>query len=101
MSADASAARALEAAPVGLPEGLEIVWVGVSGYRLTYQGVSLFVDPYVSRVPLRSLLLRRPATPDAAMLDRYAGAPGEVAGILVGHPHFNHAVVAPPIAPHT
>jgi L-ascorbate metabolism protein UlaG (beta-lactamase superfamily) len=101
MSADASAARALEAAPVGLPEGLEIVWLGVSGYRLTYQGVSLFVDPYVSRVPLRSLLLRRPATPDAAMLDRYAGAPGEVAGILVGHTHFDHAVDAPAIARRT
>jgi L-ascorbate metabolism protein UlaG (beta-lactamase superfamily) len=101
MSGDASAARALEAAPVGLPDGLEIVWLGVSGYRLTYQDVSLFVDPYVSRVPLRALLLRRPATPDPAMLDHYAGAPGEVAGILVGHTHFDHAVDAPAIARRT
>ena len=40
----------------------EIEWLGVSGYRLTYEGVSLFVDPYVSRVPLRALLLGRVAT---------------------------------------
>src|SRR4051812_36814080 len=98
MSADASAARALEAAPVGLPDGLEIVWLGVSGYRLTYEGVSLFVDPYVSRVPLRALVLRRQALPDETLVDRYIGAPGPVAGVLVGHTHFDHAVDAPAIA---
>ncbi len=73
-------------------------WLGVSGYRLTYEGVSLFIDPYVSRVPLRSLLLRRPAMPDERMLDRFATAPGRVAGVLVGHTHFDHAVDAPAIA---
>lgn len=97
-SDDAQAVRELEAVPLGLPRGLEVSWLGVSGYRLTYEGVSLFVDPYVSRVPLRSLLLRRTAMPDPAMLDRYAGAPGPVAGVLVGHTHFDHAVDAPAIA---
>jgi L-ascorbate metabolism protein UlaG (beta-lactamase superfamily) len=32
------------------------------------------------------------------MLDRYAGAPGEVAGVLVGLTHFDHAVDAPALA---
>jgi L-ascorbate metabolism protein UlaG (beta-lactamase superfamily) len=95
---DAQALSELEAVPLDLPAGLEIEWLGVSGYRLTYEGVSLFVDPYVSRVPLRSLLLRRPAMPDEALIDRYARAPGEVAGVLVGHTHFDHAVDAPAIA---
>jgi L-ascorbate metabolism protein UlaG (beta-lactamase superfamily) len=95
---DAQALRELEAAPLGLPAGLELSWLGVSGYRLTYEGVSLLVDPYVSRVPLRALLLRRPAMPDAAIIDRYASAPGPVAGVLVGHTHFDHAVDAPAIA---
>jgi L-ascorbate metabolism protein UlaG (beta-lactamase superfamily) len=49
-------------------------------------------------VPLRALLLRRQALPDPAMLDRYATAPGAVAGVLVGHTHFDHAVDAPAIA---
>lgn len=97
-TADALALRRLEAVPLGLPAGLEVEWLGVSGYRLTYEGVSLFVDPYVSRVPLRALLLGRVAMPDAALIERYAGAPGAVAGVLVGHTHFDHAVDAPAIA---
>jgi L-ascorbate metabolism protein UlaG (beta-lactamase superfamily) len=94
---DAQVLRALEAVEVGWPAGLEVAWLGVSGYRLTYEGVTVFVDPYVSRVPLRSLLLRRTALPDPAMVERYAGIPegGTVAGVLVGHTHFDHAVDAP------
>src|SRR3954465_11816577 len=92
---DAQAAREMERVPLDLPPALEVRWLGVSGYRLTYEGVSLFVDPYVSRVPLRSLLLRRRALPDPAMVERYATVPpGSVAGILVGHTHFDHAVDA-------
>ena len=95
---DAQAARELERIPLGLPAGLDVRWLGVSGYRLTYDGVSIFIDPYVSRVPLRAFLLRRRALPDATMLERYAGSPGAVAGILVGHTHFDHAVDAPALA---
>ena len=95
---DDSALRLLEAVPLELPAGLELEWLGVSGYRITYEGVSLFVDPYVSRVPLRALLLGRVAMPDAAQIERYVAAPGAVAGVLVGHTHFDHAVDAPAIA---
>jgi L-ascorbate metabolism protein UlaG (beta-lactamase superfamily) len=96
---DADALRGLEAVPLDLPPGLELEWLGVSGYRIAYEGVALFVDPYVSRAPLRSLLLRRTALPDPAQLDRWAGASGnDVAGVLVGHTHFDHAIDAPAIA---
>ncbi len=95
---DADALRGLEAADLTLPRGLELEWLGVSGYRMTYEGVSLFIDPYISRVPLRSLLLRRRALPDPALLDRWVGRAGDVAGVLVGHTHFDHAVDAPAIA---
>ncbi len=81
-----------------LPAGLDVQWLGVSGYRLSFEGVSLFIDPYVSRVPLRNLITRRATVPDRAMIDRYISAPGSVAGVLVGHTHFDHAVDAPAIA---
>ena len=86
------------AAAGGLPAGLEVEWLGVSGYRLSCEGKTLFIDPYLSRVPLRNLLLRRPTLPDPAALDRFVRAPGEVVGVLVGHTHFDHAVDAPAIA---
>src|ERR1044072_5436358 len=80
---DADALRGLAAVPLELPRGLELAWLGVSGYRMTYEGVSLFVDPYVSRVPLRSLLLRRRALPDPALLDRHARAAGDGVGVFL------------------
>jgi L-ascorbate metabolism protein UlaG (beta-lactamase superfamily) len=97
--ADDQTLAELEAPEIaGLPAGLEVEWLGVSGYRLTYEGKTIFIDPYVSRVPLRSLLLRRTTLPDPAALDRFVKAPGEVVGVLVGHTHFDHAVDAPAIA---
>jgi L-ascorbate metabolism protein UlaG (beta-lactamase superfamily) len=96
--ADGQALGELETRPTALPEGLEIEWLGVSGYRLSCEGKTIFIDPYLSRVPFRSLLTRRPTLPDPAALDRFVHAPGEVVGVLVGHTHFDHAVDAPAIS---
>ena len=95
---DRQALGELERQPLELPRGLEVEWLGVSGYRLTHEGRTLFVDPYLSRVPFRDLVFRRPTLPDPAALDRFGGAKGEVVGVLVGHTHFDHAVDAPAIA---
>ncbi len=95
---DGQALGELEARPLELPAGLELEWLGVSGYRMSFEGQTLFVDPYLSRVPFGDLLRRRPTLPDPAALDRFVHAPGEVAGVLVGHTHFDHAVDAPAIA---
>lgn len=95
-----SAADELEARGLELPAGLEIRWLGVSGFLITFQGQALIIDPYLSRVPLRSLLLRRRALPEAELIARYAALPegALLAGVLVGHTHFDHAVDAPAIA---
>ncbi len=95
---DGQALGELEKGRLELPAGLEVEWLGVSGYRLSAEGKTLFVDPYVSRVPFGDLLRRRPTLPDPAALDRFVRAPGEVVGVLVGHTHFDHAVDAPAIA---
>jgi L-ascorbate metabolism protein UlaG (beta-lactamase superfamily) len=95
---DGQALGELEHRPLELPAGLELEWLGVSGYRISFEGMTLFIDPYLSRVPFGDLVRRRPTLPDPAALDRFAGAPGEVVGVLVGHTHFDHAVDAPAIA---
>jgi len=95
---DGEALGELEASPLELPPGLEIEWLGVSGYRMTCEGKTVFVDPYVSRVPFGDLLRRRATLPDPAALDRFVHPHGEVVGVLVGHTHFDHAVDAPAIS---
>src|SRR5258707_1676255 len=95
---DSQAAGELEAQPLKLPAGLEVEWLGVSGYRMSFEGKPLFIDPYLSRVPFGDLLRRKPTLPDPAALDRFVHAPGDVVGVLVGHTHFDHAVDAPAIA---
>ncbi len=95
---DGQALAELQARPLDLPAGLELEWLGVSGYRMSYEGSTVFIDPYVSRVPLGAVLRRTPSLPDPAMVDRYIRASGGVVGVLVGHTHFDHAVDAPAIA---
>ena len=63
---DADAMRELADRPVELARGLELEWLGVAGYRLSYEGQTIYIDPYVSRVPLSSVLRRAPALADAA-----------------------------------
>jgi L-ascorbate metabolism protein UlaG (beta-lactamase superfamily) len=95
---DRDALRELQGGSLELPAGLELEWLGVSGYRIDCEGHTLFVDPYLSRAPLRNLILRRRALPDPGALDRFGAAAGAVVGVLVGHTHFDHAVDAPAIA---
>jgi L-ascorbate metabolism protein UlaG (beta-lactamase superfamily) len=97
-AADRQALTELEARALAIPPGLELEWLGVSGYRLTYEGQTLLVDPYLSRVPLSALLRRRPAVPDPRLTERFIGDRENVLGVLVGHTHFDHAVDAPAIA---
>ncbi len=95
---DRQALGELEHRPLALPEGLELTWLGVSGYRLSSGGQTVLIDPYVSRVPLSAVLRRTPAVPDPALVERYLAGHGEVVGVLVGHTHFDHAVDAPAAA---
>lgn len=99
---DASVLRELSAHRLELPRGLELEWLGTAGYRLAYQGVAIYIDPYFSRVTLGQVLRRERALPDEERLQRYlAKSRDRVAGILLGHCHFDHAIDAPAIARHT
>jgi L-ascorbate metabolism protein UlaG (beta-lactamase superfamily) len=82
---------------LGLPPGLEVEWLGVAGYRLTYAGQTIYLDPYLSRVSLGTLLRGRTAPVDTALHDRWLRPAGEVVGVLVGHTHFDHAIDVPAI----
>lgn len=69
----------------------------MAGYRLTYEGQTIYLDPYISRVGLGELLRGRPALADRDALTRWLRPAGQVLGVLVGHTHFDHAVDVPEI----
>ncbi len=96
-AADHAAQRELCAAGLRplLPAGLAIEWLGTAGFRLSLEGTTVLIDPYLTRLPLRSLLGRRAALPDEAVVA--ARAPGADA-VLIGHAHFDHVLDAPLIA---
>ena len=80
---------------VDLPTGLEIEWLGTAGFRLTFQGTTLLIDPFLSRARLTDVVRQRPMAVQAAIVDRLAPVAD---AILVGHTHFDHAVDVPHIA---
>jgi L-ascorbate metabolism protein UlaG (beta-lactamase superfamily) len=96
---DLAAMRNLFATRLPLPRGLKLEWLGTAGYRLTMDGQTLLIDPYLTRVPLRNVFMRTPARADPALHERYIRpAAREVLGILVGHTHFDHAIDVPELA---
>ncbi len=78
-----------------LPAGFDLRWLGVAGFALTYQGTTVLIDPYVSRISLGDSLRRRVALPDPVLVDRWVP---RADAVLLGHTHFDHAVDAPAIA---
>jgi L-ascorbate metabolism protein UlaG (beta-lactamase superfamily) len=95
---DAETMRELAAQPLELAQGLELEWLGVAGYRLTYESHTLYIDPYLSRVPFSSVIRRAPALADPALHERFLRPSGTVVGVLVGHTHFDHAIDVPAIS---
>ena len=97
---DADAMRELASEPLELAEGVELEWLGVAGYRLSYEGQTIYIDPYISRAPLSSVIRRTPALADPGLHERFLRPSGRVAGVLVGHTHFDHAIDVPELTRH-
>ena len=94
---DRDALRTLESTPLELPQGLQLEWLGVAGYRLVYEGQSLLLDPFVSRFPLASFVRRRNTLPDRNRVETF-DPQGTVAGIACSHAHWDHSLDAPAFA---
>ena len=81
-----------------LPPGLELTWLGTAGFRLAYQGVVVWIDPYVTRLALGDLVRRRVVSPADEAIARWID---RADAVLVGHTHFDHALDVPAIARRT
>lgn len=81
-----------------LPRGLSLTWLGTAGFRLAYEGTVVWIDPYVTRLPLRDFVLRRAVPADDVEVAKWIDTADAV---LVGHTHFDHAMDVPAIARRT
>ncbi len=86
------------AAPLPLPKGLELMWLGTAGFKLSYQGTTIWIDPYVTRLSMLQLVGRRVVPPSSEAVSRWID---KADAVLVGHTHFDHALDVPAIARHT
>lgn len=95
--ADRATVEDLLVDPAGqaLPAGLELRWLGVAGFELTYGDTTVLIDPYVSRMPMTHMLRRGPSLPDPTLVDAWLP---RADAVLLGHTHFDHAVDAPAVA---
>ena len=78
-----------------LPPGLSLRWLGTAGFALTYEGTTILIDPYVTRLGLGDLLRGRVVSSSRAALMRWV-PPADA--VLVGHTHFDHVLDVPAIA---
>jgi L-ascorbate metabolism protein UlaG (beta-lactamase superfamily) len=78
-----------------LPRGLELTWLGTAGFRLAYQGSTLLVDPYVTRLSFGAMVRRRVVRASDAAIAHWID---RADAVLVGHTHFDHALDVPAIA---
>lgn len=85
-------------APPPLPPGLDVAWIGTAGFRLRYQGTTIWIDPYLTRLPLGRFARHAVTAPDDAAVAAVVDAADAV---LIGHTHFDHALDAPIIAART
>lgn len=86
---------AVDADDLGLPPGVEVRWLGVAGFAISYEGTTVLIDPYVTRRPVGDMLRRKVWGSDPVILDKHVP---KADAILLGHTHFDHALDTPAIA---
>lgn len=76
---------------------VRVQWLGTAGFRISYQGFVVLIDPYVTRASL-GRCVTSPLWTDVVAVDRYVD---KAHAIIVGHTHFDHALDVPFIAKRT
>ncbi len=78
-----------------LPTGASIEWLGTAGFRLSCEGTTILIDPFLTRRGLGETLGSPSVRTDPAVVARLAP---DADAVLIGHCHFDHAMDVPELA---
>ncbi|MBV1921345.1 MAG: hypothetical protein KUG73_11730, partial [Pseudomonadales bacterium] len=76
---------------------LYVQFTGAGGVYMATQHVALMADPFFSNPGLGDLVLLSDLTPDNAAIDQWLPPTKNVAGVIVGHGHYDHLMDVPAI----
>lgn len=78
-------------------ETVNLVWLGTAGVLISDNETGILIDPYVSRLGIFKVALRRPLHPDKEYIKKWASRFGtkSIQAVAVSHSHFDHALDAP------
>ncbi|MCP2169652.1 MBL fold metallo-hydrolase [Goodfellowiella coeruleoviolacea] len=83
--------------PDGRRHGVNLRWLGVAGWELSFDGRRVLIDPYLSRFPVWDAHGRTiddyPIAPRTDLLDRHLTERPEL--VLVTHGHYDHLAEVP------
>ena len=78
---------------------LYVQFTGAGGVYLATQHVALMADPFFSNPKLGDLVLLNDLQPDEAVIEQWLPPTKNVAGVIVGHGHYDHLMDVPAILP--
>lgn len=76
---------------------LAVQFTGAGGVYLATKGLALMADPFYSNPGLGDLLLLNDLVSDESLIDQWIPNTDNVAGILVGHGHYDHLMDVPAV----
>jgi L-ascorbate metabolism protein UlaG (beta-lactamase superfamily) len=76
---------------------VKLTWLGTAGVLISDGDTAILIDPYVSRLGIFKVALRRPLHPDKEYIKKWASRFGtkSIQAVAVSHSHFDHALDAP------
>ena len=76
---------------------LYVQFTGAGGVYMATPSVAIMADPFFSNPGLGDLVLLKDLQPDVAVIDQWLPPTENVAGIIVGHGHYDHLMDVPDI----
>ncbi len=78
---------------------INVKWTGAAGLEFRYDGGTLLVDPYYSRINRFRMFFGK-VQPDLELIQKVCLHTGEVNAVITGHSHFDHVMDVPDFIKH-